>query len=71
MNNNTRNPLTAVLIVSFDSCFQFYLAYVEISYVYDVIYDLIKREENVSNCIVSYWSFLFTCVSHMTIVYFE
>ena len=60
MNNNTGNPLTTVLIVPFDSWSQFYLAYIEISYVYDVIYDLIQGEGSVSNCIASYWSVLFT-----------
>ena len=32
-------------------------------------YDLIKGEGSVSNCTASYWSVLFTLVSHMTIVY--
>ena len=71
LNNNTRNPLTAVLMVSFDSWSQFYLVYKEISYVYDVIYDLIQGEGIVSNCTTSYWSVLFSLVSHITIVYFE
>ena len=71
INNNIGNPLTAVLIVSFDSWSQFYLGYIEISYVYDVIYDPIQGEGSVSNCTVSYWSVFFTLVSHMTIVYFE
>ena len=47
LNNNTGNPLTAVLIVSFDSWTQFYLTYIEISYVYDVIYDLTQGEGKV------------------------
>ena len=34
-------------------------------------YDLIQGESNVHNCIDSYWSVLFTLLSHMTIVYFE
>ena len=41
MTNNTGNSLIPVLIVSFDSWFQYYLAYMDISYVYDVIYDFI------------------------------
>ena len=53
MNNNTRNPLTAVQIVSFDSWSQFYLAYIEISYVDDIIYDVIQGEGSVSNCTAS------------------
>ena len=71
MNSDTENPLTVVLIVSFDRWSQFYLAYIKISHVYDVIYDLIKGEGSVSNCTASYWSVLFTLVSHMTFVYFE
>ena len=50
----TGNTLTAVLIVSFHSCSQFYLAYIEISYVYDFIYDLIQGEGSVSNCTAIY-----------------
>ena len=43
----------------------------DISYVYDVIYDLIQgwREYVLSHNF--YWSILFILVSHMTIVYFE
>ena len=55
MNNNAGNPLFAVLIVSFDSGFQFYLAYIEISYVHDVI----QGVGSVSNCTASYWPVFF------------
>ena len=71
IEQQTENPLTALLIVSFHSWSQVYLAYIEISYAYDVIYDLIQGEGSVPNCTASYWSVLFTLVSHMTIVYFE
>ena len=33
-------------------------------------YDLIQGEGSGSNCTASYWSVLFTLVSHLTIVYF-
>ena len=52
----TGNPLTAVTIVPFHSWSQFYLASIEISYVFDVIYDPIQGEESVSNWTASYWS---------------
>ena len=41
------------------------------SYVYNVIYDLIQGEGSVPNCTASYWSVLFTLVSHITILYFD
>ena len=69
-DQNTWNPLNVILTVPVDSWFQFYLPYVEISYVYDVIYDLIQEEGSGSNCTDSYWSVLFILVSHITIVPF-
>ena len=32
-------------------------------------YDFIQGEGSLSHCTASYWSVLFTLVSHMTIVY--
>ena len=57
MNNNTGNPVIAILL-GMDSF-----------YVYDVIWW--QGEGSVSGCTASCWSLLFTQVSHMTIVYFE
>ena len=50
---------------------QLYLAFIEISCLYDVIYDVNKGEGSVSDCTASYWSVLFILMNHMTIVHFE
>ena len=60
MNNNTGNPLTAVLIVSLNGSSQLCLVFIKISCLYDVNDDVKKAEGSVPNCTASYWSVLFT-----------
>ena len=51
--------------------FQIVLAFIDEFYGYDVIYDLIKGEAHVQNCLISDWLVYIYLVGHMIIVCFE